>query len=83
MSNVEEYGLDLLDLIEAILSDVEDGTDDLRAAKKAYNRKIKRYTNKLWRKKIAPVLTDLEDDDWIDDALDSIAMLKVLMRRFL
>jgi hypothetical protein len=56
MSNVEEYGLDLLDLIEAILSDVEDGTDDLRAAKKAYNRKIKRYTNKLWRKKIAPVL---------------------------
>ena len=73
---------EMLDLVSDILDDVADGTDDLSDAKKAYRKKVNRYRNKLWREHIYPALAGLDDDEWVDDAADALALVRLILRRW-
>lgn len=77
-----DVALELLDLVGEILDDLADGDEDITDARKAYNRKVNKYRRKLWRDQIKPTLEGVMDDDWIDDAADALAIIRLVVRRW-
>lgn len=79
--DLESLGEDLLDLVEMILLEIAEGDQDFDRVRRRYNRLINQYQRRTWRNQILPTLQGIQGDDWVEEALLLVLLVRLLLRR--
>ena len=70
---------ELLDMLAEVLDEIREG-GSVAEVRRRYNKIVNKYQRRVWRRRLRPIVSDLEDAEWLDDMEAMVDMLRFMPR---